>query len=172
MDPDIAFLQEAMAPPPDLVDPARLVGLSQDWKWASLLYCPRLELREGKLLWGLREHGRVVFAEATAGDRDLCLVSLHAWTTPAVVPHLNAIFDQLEELIKERSFVIAGDFNSCRFADRVWPGYGHLKFFERIEANGMVNCHWRRNGREDRTFFFLLVRYHGWYSAQLRATSA
>jgi hypothetical protein len=135
MDPDIAFLQEAMAPPPDLVDPARLVGLSQDWKWSFL-------------------------------------VSLHAWTTPAVVPHLNAIFDQLEELIKERSFVIAGDFNSCRFADRVWPGYGHLKFFERIEANGMVNCHWRRNGREDRTFFFLLVRYHGWYSAQLRATSA
>lgn len=70
-----------------------------------------------------------------------------------MVPHLDAIFQQLAEAMPTESMVVAGDFNSCRLADKVWPGYGHLDFFERVEESGFVNCHWHLHKAEARTLW-------------------
>lgn len=52
------------------------------------------------------------------------------------------------------SFILAGDFNSCRLAEKIWPGYGHLEFFEGAESSyGMANCFWNEHHREQRTYW-------------------
>ncbi len=49
------------------------------------------------------------------------------------------------------SFILAGDFNSCRRAEQIWPGRRHLEFFEGAEGRyGMVNCCWKEHNRGER----------------------
>jgi len=50
---------------------------------------------------------------------------------------------RLSDWMSGESFLLAGDFNSCRLADKRWPEWHHLELFERIEADfGILNCYW------------------------------
>jgi Endonuclease/Exonuclease/phosphatase family len=138
LSPDVALVQEAMAPPPT-IDMGLVACIVPERRWSSLVYSPD-PIDEPRVLEELSDHGRVAMGQINVGERTIALVSLHAWTEPATVPHLEAIFARLAETL-DCPCIVAGDFNSCRLADEVWPGYGHLEFFERIEDD-FVNCHW------------------------------
>ena len=78
-------------------------------------------------------------------------------STPAprgsAVAHLEAIFAAIAPILAGREFIVGGDFNSCRLAERRWRGYRHLEFFEGLEARGFHNCFYSLHEREQRTYF-------------------
>jgi len=49
--------------------------------------------------------------------------------------------------------VIIADLNTARLAEKVWPGYDHGSFWERMEQGALVDCCQRVNMKELQTFF-------------------
>jgi hypothetical protein len=154
--PDAALLQEATAPPVGLGNTPSAGGLASDVRADSLIWAPGLELLGGERLEGVREHGYATTARVAVNDRELALISLHAETKlPGAITHVEALLDRLDPWIGRGSFILAGDFNSCRLAHKSWPRHRHLEFFERAEADyRMFDCYWRLHGEERRTFWW------------------
>ena len=72
----------------------------------------------------------------------LLLASIHApIINGRVFPHLANIFDEIETRFAKHSCIIGGDLNSARLAEKVWPGYGHGPFFERIDQSWLLLIH-------------------------------
>jgi hypothetical protein len=144
--PEVALLQEATAPPARLGLDSQVGGLTSESPVGSLIWSPHLALIEPQRLGGIGEQGYVATARIAVGDREVALISFHARTQgPGVVANIEALFDRLGEWIGQGSFILAGDFNSCRLAEQVWPGWRHLEFFEQVEAGyGMFNCYWQK----------------------------
>jgi exonuclease III len=147
--PDFALLQEASAPLegfPGLVSGAA-VGIQ------ARIWTPSGALLEPSTLEDVRSHGWVAMGQASSSVGPITLISLHARTQGSAVAHIEELLDRLSGALGS-SFILAGDFNSCRLADQVWPGYRHLEFFDGAETRyGMVNCFWRENNREQRTYW-------------------
>jgi endonuclease/exonuclease/phosphatase family metal-dependent hydrolase len=92
-------------------------------------------------------------AQASSAVGPITLISLHASPQGSSVAHIEELLDRLSAALAA-SFILAGDFNSCRLAEQVWPGYRHLEFFDCAETRyGMVNCFWREHSREQRTYW-------------------
>jgi endonuclease/exonuclease/phosphatase (EEP) superfamily protein YafD len=153
--PDLALLQEATDAPARLGLESQLGGLGNGRAIGSLIWSPRLPLVEPARLQGIGEHGYIATGRVASGDREIALVSFHARTGgPGSIAHVEALLDRLGDWISRRSFILAGDFNSCRLANEAWPGYRHLEFFKRVEADyGMFNCYWQKHGEERRTYW-------------------
>jgi endonuclease/exonuclease/phosphatase family metal-dependent hydrolase len=88
-------------------------------------------------------------------DSSLLVASIHApIIKDRVFPHLAHIFEELEQKARGRAAVVGGDLNSARLAEKVWPGYGHGPFFERIDkGDPWVDCCRRFHATEVQTFF-------------------
>ena len=152
--PDLAFLQEVN--PPELAAGEDLVFQPVHRNWGTAIYTRGFPLRELRLRRYPRRvrRGRVTVATVTVRSRELALASIHA---PVVMnevhPHLDRIFDELESVLKDRSAIVAGDLNSARACEQVWPNSGHGPFFARIESGPFVDCHWKFHRKEIQTFF-------------------
>jgi endonuclease/exonuclease/phosphatase (EEP) superfamily protein YafD len=151
LEPDIAFLQEASAPPVGLLAGDSLLGWRATRRWDSAIYAPLLEVVESRAVEEVSMHGQVASARIARDEHLLWLVSIHASTRDAVVPHLKAILSAVDQCFAG-SLILAGDFNSCRLADEWYPGYGHLEFFEELELH-LTNCHHAVHGKEAQSFF-------------------
>ncbi len=117
------------------------------------IWAPQRALSEPLTLTGVREHGWVATASASSSAGPIKLISLHARTQGSAVAHIEMLLGRLSKATAA-SFILAGDFNSCRLAEQVWPGYRHLESFERAEDRyGMVNCFWKEHNREERTYW-------------------
>jgi endonuclease/exonuclease/phosphatase family metal-dependent hydrolase len=151
-EPDVALLQEDTRPPDEMVG---TFGGVEDGRVGSLIWSPRLELLEPHRLQDVGDRGYVALARVAAGDPGIALISFHARTTgPGAVANIEALFDRLGDVFSRGSFVLGGDFNSCRLAEETWPGCRHREFFERVEEDyGMHNCYWREYGEERRTYW-------------------
>lgn len=146
--PDVALIQEASVP---IGIQGQLVG--PDDRIASRIWAPELELSELRVLDGVREHGWVSCATVGTDLGPIKLVSLHARTQGSAIAHVEALLGELERELAG-SFVLAGDFNTARLAEEIWPGYRHLEFFETAEERyGLFNCFWLTHGIERRTYF-------------------
>jgi endonuclease/exonuclease/phosphatase family metal-dependent hydrolase len=147
--PDIALLQEVKIP--DLQADENIVFCAVHRDWGTAIYARGLPLTELSIP---RYPGRVAAATARIHTRELALASVHApIINGRVFPHLEFIFDELESALKTHSAIVGGDLNTARLCERVWPGYGHGPFFERIEHGPFVDCHWKFHGKEIQTYF-------------------
>ncbi len=152
--PDVALLQEASFPELGTGEDIVLRPVYRDW--GTAIYARRFPLREVVLRRYPRgvNRGRVTVATVRVRSRELALASVHAPVIKNEVhPHLDRIFDELEELFKNRSLIVAGDLNSARACEEVWPDSGHGPFFERIESGPFVDLHWLSHRKEIQTFF-------------------
>jgi len=148
--PDLALLQEASAPPEGFpghaIGPAGGIG-------ARIWTPDDATLSRPSTLDAVGDHGWVATAQVHRPVGSIDLISLHAKTEGSAIAHVEALLGRLSESMGG-SFILAGDFNSCRLAERVWPGYRHLEFFEGAESRyGMVNCFWEEHQREERTYW-------------------
>jgi endonuclease/exonuclease/phosphatase family metal-dependent hydrolase len=151
LEPGIAFLQEASAPPADVLAEGSLLGWRATRRWDSAVYAPLPEVVESHAVEEVSTHGQVAIACVEQDEHFLWLVSIHASTRDAVVPHLRAILSAVDRCFSG-SLILGGDFNSCRLADKWYPGYGHLEFFEELELR-LTNCHHAIHGKEAQSFF-------------------
>jgi len=149
--PDVALLQEVK--PPGWLPVHRIVFEEITRGWGTAIYAPSFPLS--------RQHiasypGRVALASILLEANFSALIaSIHAPIIRGrVFPHLNRIFAELESRKEASSFVVGGDLNSARLAERIWPGNGHGPFFERIDrGDPWIDCCRRFNFAEVQTFF-------------------
>ena len=99
--------------------------------------------------------GRVSMASfKIAAEQEIMAVSVHApIINGRVFPYLGKIFDEIEKIVSGRTFIVGGDLNTARLAEKVWPRHGHGAFFERIANSIFFDCHQNLQGREEQTFF-------------------
>lgn len=149
--PDLAFLQEVK--PPSWVPNHAVLFEEIRSGWGTAIFAPALSLsKEGFSLYP----GRVAAASIILKKNlSLFVASIHAPIIKnRVFPHLANIFAELESYHAYRSAVIGGDSNSARLAEKVWPGYGHGFFFERIDKGDCwVDCCRQFHPTEIQTFF-------------------
>jgi len=148
--PDLALLQEASAPPEGF--PGHASGSASGI--GARIWTPHDgALSRPSMLDGVGDHGWAATAQVHRERGSVDLISLHAKTQGSAIAHVEALLGRLSEFMGG-SFILAGDLNSCRLAERVWPGYRHLEFFESAESSyGMVNCFWEEHQREERTYW-------------------
>ena len=149
--PDLAFLQEVR--PPSWVPRHTLLFEQVTRGWGTAIYAPSVALsKEAFSLYP----GRVAVASTVLNDeRSVLVASIHAPIIDGrVFPHLANILAELESKHDSHSAVIGGDLNSARLAEKVWPGYGHGPFFERIDrGDRWVDCCRQFCPAEIQTFF-------------------
>jgi endonuclease/exonuclease/phosphatase family metal-dependent hydrolase len=152
--PDVALLQEVS--PPELPAGEDIVFQPVYRDWGTAIYARGLRLRKLTLRRYPRgvARGRVTVGTVTVGARELGLASVHAPVIRNEVhPHLDRVFNQLEALFENRPTIVAGDLNSARACEGVWPDSGHARFFERIGKGPFIDCHWKFHQKEIQTFF-------------------
>jgi len=154
--PDLALLQEAS--PPQRREQEHLLFKPIHQSWGTALYTRGMPLKE------LQVKGyptRVVAAlmEVSSG-RKIAAVSVHApIIRNRVFPYLDKIFDEIERLVGSHSFVVGGDLNTARLAEKVWRGHGHGPFLERLAESVFFDCTWKFHNAEQQTFFRKGVKY-------------
>jgi endonuclease/exonuclease/phosphatase (EEP) superfamily protein YafD len=172
--PDLAFLQEALPPTWVRSEGAVIQGPFRDW--GSVIFSPRfpverVHLPEDSPLRSLGSY--LAFAVASLPDgSDAFVASVHAVAKEATRAHLgelnpaaisrpsrrrpminDLVFATLEEVVRGRRFIAAGDWNISRLVDRAQPGTGGAEFFERVNERGWFECVWKKHGKELQTFF-------------------
>jgi exonuclease III len=148
--PDLALVQEVRRPPDRLKNVLwKMVGRTG---WGTAVFAKDLALQELRLQAHL---GRIVAARVVVdGGRQITVASLHAPVRNGrVIPNLRLMMEMLQPFLAPGSFMIGGDLNTCRLAEKAWPRCGHAEFFDEIEAKGFINCFWKLHGREEQTFF-------------------
>lgn len=146
--PDIALLQEAV-PPAGL---ERSLVFARPWasrKWGSAVVTAPGRIRKG---FTDTSRGPVVVAEL---DDGIVVGSIHARIVEGrTIPALQKTIRALAPLLKNRRFAVGGDLNTARGADAIWPGHGHLEFFESLTGRGLYDCYWELNAyTETRSFW-------------------
>lgn len=149
--PDLALLQEVK--PPSWVASNTLFLQEITKGWGTAIYSPMLPLSHRAFSL---YPGRVAAASTMLSKGDsLFIASIHAPIIDGrVFPHLANIFTELESNHDSSTAVVGGDLNSARLAEKVWPGYGHGPFFERIDRGDCwVDCCRQFHLTEIQTFF-------------------
>ena len=148
--PDIALLQEVHPPP--LKDGEHILFKEIYKGWGTAVYSNGILLRN---ILMKKYPGRVAAAEiTTSGNQVLNIASVHAPIIKGrVFPHLDNIFNEIEETFLKNAFIIGGDLNSARLAEEIWPGNGHGPFFQRIDQGRFCDCCRKFHQNEIQTFF-------------------
>ena len=148
--PDLALLQEVS--PPKLQEDECMLFKTVNRGWGTAIYIRNMPLKELRIE---RYPGRVAAAELkVSSSRRVAVVSVHAPIIKGrVFPYLAEIFDEIESVVGKRTFIVGGDLNSARLAEKVWPGYGHGPFFERLAKSVFFDCHRKFHNIEQQTFF-------------------
>jgi exonuclease III len=149
--PDLALLQEAGPAKLDSNEYLAFKKVHQDW--GTALYTRNMQLEE--LAIEEEYPGRVSAASfEIAPNQKAIAVSVHAPIIEGYVfPHLDKIFDEIERLVSGKTFIVGGDLNTARLAEKVWPRHGHGPFFERLSKSIFFDCHQTLHGREEQTIF-------------------
>lgn len=151
IEPDLALLQEVS--PPNLNNNEYMTFKQIHQDWGTALYTRNTALEE--LPFGKEYPGRVSVASfKIAAEQEIIAVSIHApIVNGRVFPYLARIFDEIERIVSGRAFIVGGDLNTARLAEKVWPRHGHGPFFERIGNSIFFDCHQNLHGREEQTIF-------------------
>ena len=145
--PDLALLQEVK--PPVLDDDEFLLLKEIRGGWGTAVYTRSMPLEE---LEFKGYPGRVTAVRTVVAGVMIICVSVHAPVVDGrVFPHLDRIFDEIEALIENESFIVGGDLNSARLAEKVWPGYGHGPFFDRLSESPFFDCMMKFHEEEQQT---------------------
>jgi len=81
--------------------------------------------------------GPVVIAEL---DDGMIVASIHARIVEGrTIPTLRKTVQALSPRLEDRRFVVGGDLNTARGAEDIWPGRGHLEFFESLTGIGLYD---------------------------------
>ena len=151
IEPDLALLQEVS--PAKLNSNEYLLFKQVHQNWGTALYTRNMALEELPLA---EEYpGRVSVASfKIAAQQEIIAVSIHApIINGRVFPYLARIFDEIERTVNGRTFIVGGDLNTARLAEKVWPRHGHGAFFDRMTNSIFFDCHQNFHGREEQTFF-------------------
>jgi len=148
--PDLALLQEVSHP--ELLEGENMLLKSISRRWGTAIYTRNMQIEE---LDFEGYPGRVAVAELqTSTMQKLVAVSVHApIINGRVFPYLSEIFDQIEEIVSGRMFIVGGDLNTARLAEKVWPGHGHGPFFERLNRSILFVCFRKFHHEEQQTIF-------------------
>lgn len=147
--PDLALLQEVK--PPHLYEGEHLLFKPAHGGWGTAIYARGPPLIE---LGFVGYSGRVATAQLEYSGVKIYAASIHApIIEQRVFPHLDKIFDEIEELMGTMTFIVGGDLNSARLAEKVWPGYGHGSFFARLEDSPFFDCMGKFHDKEQQTYF-------------------
>jgi len=148
--PDVALLQEVTHP--KLFEGENILLKPIRGGWGTAIYTRNMPIKE---IAFRGNPGRVAIAELqTPTMQKLVVTSVHAPIINArVFPHLSRIFDQIEEIVNKRTFIVGGDLNTARLAEEVWPGHGHGPFFERLDKSIFFNCFRKFHDKEQQTIF-------------------
>lgn len=154
--PDVAMLQEVSPPEPHKNE--HLLFRPVHGNWGTALYSRGIPLRA---LTFHTHAERVAAAEIRLETgQDIIAASIHApIINQHVFPYLDRIFDELEDLVADKTFIIGGDLNAAKLAEKVWPGYGHGPFFDRITHSKFVDCVHKFYAEEPQTVFRPGQRY-------------
>lgn len=147
--PDLALLQEFS--PPNLEKDENLLFKPIYQGWGTALYSRSTKLEE--IRFNIYP-ARVVAAQLRVSRRKIFVISVHAPIIKnRVFPYLAEIFDEIENIVSEQTFIIGGDLNTARLAESVWPGHGHGPFFERLRDSVFFDCFRKFHDTEQQTFF-------------------
>ncbi|MBA7641954.1 hypothetical protein ES703_49640 [subsurface metagenome] len=147
--PDLALLQEVK--PPLLNEGERLLFKPVHGGWGTATYSRCSPLVE---LGFVGYPGRVATAQLECSGVKINAASIHAPIIEGrVFPHLDRIFDEIEALMGAMTFIVGGDLNSARLAEKVWPGYGHGPFFVRLADSPFFDCMMEFHDEEQQTYF-------------------
>jgi len=161
--PDLALLQEV--DPPQLKEREHLLFRVIRQNWGTALYTKNMSLEELQVK-GYPNRVVAGLMESLSGRR-IAAVSVHAPIIGnRVFPYLDKIFDEIEGLIGNHSFVVGGDLNTARLAEKIWPGHGHGPFFERMAKSVFFDCVMKFHDVEQQTFFRKGVK-HPWQDDHL-----
>jgi hypothetical protein len=172
--PDLAFLQEAL--PPAWARGEGTLVHGPFTQWGSLIFSPRFPLEPFRLPEEsrLRALGSyLAFGVASLPDgSDTFVASVHAVAREATRAQLadldpstaarpsagrprvnDVVFASLEEIVRDRQFIIAGDWNTARLFDSSSPGTAGAEFFARARERGWFECVWENRGEEVQTWF-------------------
>jgi hypothetical protein len=141
----------------------------------SLIFSPRLPLERFRLPGESRLHpfgSYLAFAVASLPDgTDALVISVHAVAKratraqlgnldPAQLarstegPRINdVVFAGLVELVQDRSFIVAGDWNTARVQGSERGRQAGQQFFDRAGKRGWYDCVWEKLGEELQTWF-------------------
>lgn len=169
---DIAFVQEAQIPDAVREEHAVVFAPAFDGSpWGSAVVGTTIEVREARpdptLRWLNDLWGWVVTATANVDGRTVQLASIHAsarqlkvldspadgegplhW--PGQMWPADLIFRDLKRLLRDQSFLVAGDLNMDAAMDKEsWAVGGNTLFFDSLLQAGFVNC----SSERERTFF-------------------
>jgi len=172
--PDLALLQEVN---PIKKDNENLLFKKIHQTWGTAIYARNMPLEEmileseynDRLVAALVEHKQgkkshtlcpsplpsqvAALVEHKQGKK-IAVVSVHAPIIGGrVFPHLEEIFQGIETMVCEKTFIVGGDLNTARLAEKVWPKHGHGIFFEKLERSIFFDCHHKFHEREEQTFF-------------------
>lgn len=148
--PDIALLQEVH--PPQMREGEHIQFVTAYRNWGTAIYTKNssmekleVECFQGRVASALLE---------VSGGKKLAVVSLHAPIIGGrVFPYLAELFDEIEHVLNGMTFIVGGDLNSARLAEKVWPGYGHGPFFERLAGSIFFDCCRKFHETEQQTYF-------------------
>lgn len=148
--PDLALLQE-VSPPRLHKNEYVLLNVVQG-RWGTALYTRDMALE--KLTFRTYPE-RVVAAQWESSSAEkVVIVSVHAPIIKnRVFPYLDQIFDEIESLVGNQAFIVGGDLNTARLAEKVWSGYGHGPFFERLAKSIFLDCVQKFHSEEQQTIF-------------------
>jgi exonuclease III len=149
--PDLALLQEVG--PVESRENEHIAFKKIHQNWGTLLYALKMPLEE--LAIADKFSGRVSAALIEISpQRKAVIASIHAPIIDGrVFPYLDEIFDEIEKTVNGRAFIVGGDLNTARLAEKVWPGHGHGSFFRRLAESVFFDCHQKFHESEEQTFF-------------------
>jgi len=144
------YLREEVKPPL-LNEGERLLFKPVHGGWGTATYSRCSPLVE---LGFVGYPGRVATAQLECSGVKINAASIHAPIIEGrVFPHLDRIFDEIEALMGAMTFIVGGDLNSARLAEKVWPGYGHGPFFVRLADSPFFDCMMEFHDEEQQTYF-------------------
>jgi exonuclease III len=154
--PDVALLQEIN--PPALPKGEYLLFKKIRMNWGTALYTRNMPFEE---IHVKKYSERVVAAKLELSKgRIIIAVSIHApIINGRVFPHLDNIFDEVKTIVSDQTFIVGGDLNTARLAEKTWPGHGHGPFFKRLEESIFFDCFRKFHDAEQQTFFRNGMRY-------------
>lgn len=146
--PDVALVQEAV--PPEGLD--RSLVFAKPWArraWGSAVITAPGRIRKG---FTETSGGPVVVAEL---DDGMIMASIHARVVKGrTIPTLRKTIKTLSPRLEDRLFAVGGDLNTARGAEDIWPGRGHLEFFESLTGIGLYDCYSELNEHTEKQSFW------------------
>lgn len=149
--PDLALLQEVS--PIELRDNEYMLFKKVHQNWGTALYTRNIPLEELTLATKYPDRVAAALLRISA-EREVAAVSIHApIINGCVFPYLSEIFAEIEKTISGKTFIVGGDLNTARLAEKVWPRHGHGPFFEKLSRSVFFDCHHKFHDNEEQTFF-------------------